>query len=199
MLLFCGASFFDVGAQTAIYARFTNYSSQVLKTDGTTGSDGLITATSIDPSNPEFFKLTTFTENVEQTLNIGSQSTGAGAGKITFNPVAFSRPVDGISPLLLSVAASGTAFRTVEIFFVDASNSITVKQLYKLAAVKTIAWSGASCSADCPAVIENLTLQYGGLIDFVYKAGGKPLAAPVIKGWNMVSNVADNDPNAIIR
>src|SRR3954470_16812191 len=103
-------------AQTAVYARFISYTSQVLKTDGSVASGALITANSIDPSSPELFKITTLNVDVEQTLNIGSQATGAGAGKITFNPLSFSRPVDGASPIFFQNAASGTPYRTIEVF-----------------------------------------------------------------------------------
>ncbi len=186
-------------AQTAIYARFTTYESLVFKSDGTTATTPLITSTTIDPTNPEFFKLTTFTQNVVQTLNIGSQSTGSGAGKIAFNPFVFTRPVDAISGTLFSRCASGTPFQTVEIFFADATNRIMSKQLYKLVAVKTISWSSASCSSDCPSVIENISMQYGGQMDFIYKTGDKYLSAPIINGWNAVLNVSDYDPNSVIK
>ena len=93
-VLSCGAS-----AQTAIYARFINYNNQVLRNDGTLASStGLLTTNTINPNSNELFPLTTFTENTVQTLNIGSQSTGAGAGKIVFNPMTFTRPVDASSP-----------------------------------------------------------------------------------------------------
>ena len=32
------------------------------------------------------FEVASFSFDIEQTLNIGSQSSGAGAGKVTFNP-----------------------------------------------------------------------------------------------------------------
>ena len=38
--------------------------------------------------------------DVEQVLNIGSQSSGAGAGKVTFNPFSITRHVDKASPVL---------------------------------------------------------------------------------------------------
>jgi len=37
-----------------------------------------------------------------QTLNIGSQSKGAGAGKITFNPFQITRKTDQASPTFFS-------------------------------------------------------------------------------------------------
>jgi type VI protein secretion system component Hcp len=197
-LLFSAGSYYAM-AQVTVYARFITYSSQVLKTDGSLGSGSLITATSIDPNSQEFFKLTTFTQSVEQVLNIGSQSTGAGAGKISFNPFIFSRPADAASPLFFQNSASGTPFRTVEVFFTDASNKIAQKQLYKLAAIKTINWAAASCSADCPGVIENVSFEYGGQIVTIYKSGTTTLSTPIVKGWNRVKNISDNDPNTIIQ
>lgn len=37
------------------------------------------------------FEIEDFSFDIEQTLNIGSQSTGAGAGKVTFNPFSVGR------------------------------------------------------------------------------------------------------------
>jgi hypothetical protein len=42
--------------------------------------------------------------DIEQTLNIGSQSTGAGAGKVTFNPFSITRKVDRASPVFLQAS-----------------------------------------------------------------------------------------------
>jgi len=193
-------SSYIASAQTTIYARFINYSSQVYKTDGSIASaTGPISVNTITPTNGEFFQLTTYTQGVTQTLSIGSQSTGAGAGKITFNPFTFSKLTDGLSATLFSLAASGTPFKTVEIFFVDNNNNILAEQLYKLAAVKTVGWSSASCSSDCPAVIENVSMQYGGQVDVIYKAGTKTLTSPLIKGWNVVTNTADNSLTTTIQ
>jgi type VI protein secretion system component Hcp len=43
------------------------------------------------------------TFDIEQTLNIGSQSTGAGAGKVTFNPFSITRKVDRASPVFFAM------------------------------------------------------------------------------------------------
>jgi hypothetical protein len=32
------------------------------------------------------------------SLNLGSQSSGAGAGKVTFNPFSITRKIDAVSP-----------------------------------------------------------------------------------------------------
>ena len=44
--------------------------------------------------------LTPTTAPTETTLNVGSQSTGAGAGKVTFNPFSITRKIDKSSPVL---------------------------------------------------------------------------------------------------
>src|ERR1700677_3379543 len=59
------------------------------------------------------FEVEDFSFDVEQTLNIGSQSTGAGAGKITFNPFSITRKIDLQSPTFFNMACSGTAFKFV--------------------------------------------------------------------------------------
>jgi bacteriocin-like protein len=45
-----------------------------------------------------------YTFDIEQTLNIGSQSNGAGAGKVTFNPFSITRKVDRASPVFFALS-----------------------------------------------------------------------------------------------
>jgi len=45
-----------------------------------------------------------------QTLNIGSQSSGAGAGKVTFNPIQVSKHFGASSPAVLLALATGTVY-----------------------------------------------------------------------------------------
>src|SRR3954451_9579978 len=59
------------------------------------------------------FEIEDFSFDIEQTLNIGSQSTGAGAGKVTFNPFSITRKIDKSSPTFFQMACSGTAFKQV--------------------------------------------------------------------------------------
>ncbi len=56
---------------------------------------------------PRVFEVETFSFDVEQTLNIGSQSSGAGAGKVTFNPFSITRKIDRSSPNLFRGALPG--------------------------------------------------------------------------------------------
>src|SRR4051794_37054555 len=54
------------------------------------------------------FEIEDFSFDIEQTLNIGSQSTGAGAGKVTFNPFSITRKIDVSSATFFEQACSGT-------------------------------------------------------------------------------------------
>src|SRR4051812_12974665 len=59
------------------------------------------------------FEIEDFSFDIEQTLNIGSQSTGAGAGKVTFNAYLITRKIDKSSPIFFEKACSGTPFQNV--------------------------------------------------------------------------------------
>ena len=59
------------------------------------------------------FEVEDFSFDIEQTLNIGSQSSGSGAGKITFNPFSITRKIDRASPTFFQLACSGTPFQQV--------------------------------------------------------------------------------------
>ena len=57
------------------------------------------------------FEIEDYSFDIEQTLNIGSQSSGAGAGKVTFNPFSITRKVDISSPSFFQMACAGTSFQ----------------------------------------------------------------------------------------
>jgi hypothetical protein len=46
---------------------------------------------------PALFEVSDYSFDIEQVLNIGSQSSGAGAGKVTFNPFSITRKIDSAS------------------------------------------------------------------------------------------------------
>ena len=95
---------------TNIYLKFTSYSpSLTIKGNVTAnGYQGAVQATSLSWSS-------------EQTLNIGSQSSGAGAGKVTFNDLHFTKAVDATSPLFFQALCAGIPFEFVDIFFVTST------------------------------------------------------------------------------
>ena len=174
----------------SIYLRLTDYNDKALTTSGKyDGSQPIINA--VDPNSTQILHIESFSSDIEQTLSIGSQSTGAGAGKVTFNPFSITKKVDATSPILFQQSASGTPFKTVEVFLVNSSGIIIVKYLYKLVAVKTVAWSASS---DGESATEVVSFEYGGLIVVanIQSPDGK-INPGTQMGWNRVKNVVDND------
>ena len=65
--------------------------------------------------------ITTDTDTVDATFesysfsaaSIGSQSSGAGAGKVTFNPFSITRKIDKASPTLLRACVTGRHLKKV--------------------------------------------------------------------------------------
>ena len=140
----------------------------------------------------KIFEVESFSFDIAQTLNIGSQSTGAGAGKVTFNPFSITRKVDKASPLLFQMAGSGTPFESVALALrrsgaTAASGAIFLRYDFKLVAVKTISWSSGG---DAP--MEAVTFEYGGLqVRYAPQTATGALAPPISGGWNRVTNVQD--------
>jgi type VI secretion system secreted protein Hcp len=148
------------------------------------------------PGDNGIFEVVAYSFAIDQTLNIGSQSTGAGAGKVAFNPLSITLRIDKASPILFQMASSGTPFQEVSLALrKDPNGVIFLVFNFKLVAVKTIAWAGASEEAQ-----EAVTFEYGGLQLFYgpQTADGK-LTKTVAGGWNIVSNKADTDINAPLR
>ena len=143
------------------------------------------------------FEIEDFSFDIEQTLNIGSQSTGAGAGKVIFNPFSIKRKIDVASPVLFQNACSGTPFEHVGLGLRKATGGPTSGQIYlvfnfKLVAVKTVAWT-----YDDGSPKEAVTFEYGGLqVRYSQQQPNGALKPPILAGWNRVKNIRDlsDDP-----
>ena len=167
----------------------------VTKDDGKLWSQYNFTAAQGSGDNRGIFEVEDFSFDIEQVLSIGSQSTGAGAGKVTFNPFSITRKIDKSSPIFYGMACSGTAFKNVVLGARKASGgagsgSIYLVFSFKLVAVKTLAWS-----YDDEAPKETITFEYGGLFISYQQQdpSGKFANYPLVeKGWNRVKNVVDN-------
>jgi type VI protein secretion system component Hcp len=137
-----------------------------------------------------FFPISGWSNNVEQTLNIGSQSSGAGAGKITFEPFSITRTVDLISETLFTMCASGTAFQYVDLIqrrSIGTSGSAATFLAYRfgLVAVKSISWA---YSTESPQ--ETVAFEYGQLtIGFATQNPNGTYNQFVFAGWDRVKNV----------
>src|SRR6516162_8411358 len=58
-------------------------------------------------SSSGLFEIEDYSFDIEQTLGIGSQSTGAGTGRVQFNPFSITRKIDRASPIFFKMACAG--------------------------------------------------------------------------------------------
>ena len=144
------------------------------------------------------FEVTSFSFDVEQTINMSSQSSGAGAGKISFNPFKVSRKIDLSTPQMFQMACQGTTFKTVQLGFrkaagIEASGLFYLRFDFKLVALKTISWSH-----DDESPTEDLEFEYGGLqIRYGLQNAGGSIKEQNPVGWNKIKNIADVTDTAI--
>jgi type VI protein secretion system component Hcp len=182
----------SANAQVTIFVKFTPYSATtVIAPEGNLQAHvGQIPVASYSSSDI-------------QTLNIGSQSTGAGAGKLMFSPIIFTKSVSANSPLFFSMMASGTPFQKIEFFFYDGRDRLMYQETLKLAAINIVQHTVPPCTTSpCPtaALTETITIQYGGKVETYFPVDEKGVAGkPIISGWNRIKNVRDDDPNTIIQ
>lgn len=178
------AAFFALGAMasagTNVYVRCQTYDGAFVPA-----------ANAGSTARPGWLEVSNFSFDILQTLNIGSQSSGAGAGKVTFNPLSVTLLPGSLDGKFFGMAASGTPFKTVEVEVDNATNTVEVFVL-GLVAVKTQSWSVTS-----DQLKTTLTFEYSGLLLMVPNAGQavqRPTsvtgwALPVVGGWNRVRNV----------
>jgi len=86
--------------------KFLQFESQV-ELKGQTGEPSDIAAPFLAAANDKktytkgVCEVEDYSFDIEQVLNIGSQSSGAGAGKITFNPFSITRKIDNASTFFI--------------------------------------------------------------------------------------------------
>jgi type VI protein secretion system component Hcp len=139
------------------------------------------------PSRKGWLEVNGLSLNVEQVLNIGSQSTGAGAGKITFNPLTFTLVSTALDAKFFTAAASGTPYKEMLVEFVGRGGEVAQRFVLKLVALKTIEWVQEPSDG---ALKMKVSVAYGGLYVGTQQAGGA--------GWNRVTNTAMAE-DAVIR
>ncbi len=135
------------------------------------------------------YVLTVSTDMV-QTLNIGSQSGGSGAGKVTFNPFSFSKKPDSHSPELFSKLCNGNPFQKVSLDVLNTAGASYLNFTMGLVALRSLA---LSVSAGDSTPVESITVEYGHAAYSVLSqnpdgSAGKSIGA----GWDSTKNVAED-------
>jgi hypothetical protein len=140
-------------------------------------------------TNAVSFNVSYFTFGLEQTLNIGSQSSGAGAGKVQFSPLELHAALSAFQPLVLPTA-QGQAFDNCSLVMTEKDGSSTEFD-FKLVAVNSLTVAASSSAQDGnPAKYTDIKLEYGavtvkssGGADDGGTGGSLPPA-----GWNITTN-----------
>ncbi len=162
------------------------------------GSSEPIDGESSDSQFKGWFEIKEFSFGIENTLNITSASTGAGAGKADFKEFTIKKQTDKASPILASTCGKGGHYEKVELKLRKSgakggsvSGDVYLSYDFKIVAVKSVEWSGSS-GDDVPE--ETVVFEYGAL-----KIGYKPqnkdgtLGKLVERSWNKVTNSANFD------
>ena len=156
---------------------------------GKLGSTPVGESTNPTNGNPtKAFELTSFTLDAAHPTTIGSQSGGAGAGKVTFQQFQFVKPVDQYSAELFQDLASGTHLASIEIVVrkpgAKGTDAPVVQYLLKLVYLTNIHISGESRSPT-----ETITGEFGAIQFILYGQKTNGQSTVLSKGgWNQITN-----------
>jgi len=148
-------------------------------------------------ATPLAVPISQFQFEIQNVTNIGSATSGAGAGKVQFQPVTIERPVDRASPLLFQMCASGQHFQQVQLLVAKtggqgpAAGQEAAFLVYTLSLVfiQNISWSFTTGGN----VMETLNLEAGSIgVKFLDTSTG----AVANGNWDQVSNTAVTGPVA---
>ena len=120
-----------------------------------------------------------------QTLNIGSQSSGAGAGKIVFNPLSVSFRAGTLQPYLLAALASG---QELEIEMASYKSSSTGQGA--LVDDYRFGIAGVASEATDETGLSTYTFKYGQeqVTHYTPSSDGS-FVSPENEGWDSVKNM----------
>jgi type VI secretion system Hcp family effector len=82
----------------------------------TTSQQGTVSSSGAN-GNSNTFDIDDFSFDIGEARTIGSQSSGAGAGKVSFSPFKITKKMDSSSPQLFQSAVNGEAIRSVSCTF----------------------------------------------------------------------------------
>jgi type VI secretion system Hcp family effector len=151
-------------------------------------------------ANPScVFEIESFGFGIENIVTIGSQSSGAGAGKVVFKPFHIDRRIDKSSPLIYEKCCAGTSFKRVALGFRKSSGGETSGLFFLRFDFKLVAAQGIDWSHDDESPKEGMDFMYGGLImRYAQQNPDGSLMAEIPGGWNRVKNIKDQDVTADI-
>lgn len=143
------------------------------------------------------FEIISFELGAENTINIGSMSSGGGAGKATFKEFTITKKTDKSSTELFTALCSGEHFDEIVVALRRSGGSKTLMndQIFmqfnmKMVLVQDISWSGSDGDDVCE---ETVIMQYGAIRVEYYPQGtdGKRIVKDKKEAkWNRINNQA---------
>jgi type VI secretion system secreted protein Hcp len=134
-----------------------------------------------------------FSFGTETPTVIGSQTSGAGAGKVKLNELTVEKNVDRLSPSLFLLSAQGAHFPSLQIFVRRAGGAAQQGRPYlayefSLVFITRLEWSG---DGGGEAPVETVTFAYGALALGYYPQKPDGSLGTLTKlGWSQVTNTA---------
>jgi type VI secretion system secreted protein Hcp len=136
-------------------------------------------------------EISSITFGIENSMTIGSATSGAGAGKAMFKELVIEHNVGAASPNFLLVAATGAHFDQVTFEFVKAGGTQTGKPYFSVAC-KTVFISKIEVDASNgdDAVTEKITFRYGAMqVNYwTQDKTGVVSGTPNTASWNQLTN-----------
>jgi type VI protein secretion system component Hcp len=150
--------------------------------------------------------ITQYSFDVGQSLSLGSQSSGAGAGKVDFSPLQVTTQPDANTPELFQYTTAGMHFNSASLEVPTAGGGAETFT-FGLVALEQISWSGGPTGGQAGAWAggpgasgagsETLTFAYGALTAaYGAQAGTTPTASysycqiDATGGWNRICNLS---------
>ena len=147
----------------------------------------------------QIFEIEDYSFDIEQTLNIGSQSSGAGAGKVKFNPFSITRKIDRPRPCCSTWPAreprSNRLARAAQERWRWRDGCHQHGVGVRLPALRFQIGRGQDdpWSHDEESPKETVTFEYGGLqVRYTQQNPDGTLGKVKIGGWNRVRNIQDH-------
>ncbi|WP_105374990.1 type VI secretion system tube protein Hcp [Neorhizobium huautlense] len=133
--------------------------------------------------------------SIENKLNIGPHTIGAGSGKAEFDIFTIKKQVDTASPSLFVACGRGAHFNEVDLKLFKATGSglltsesnLFLHWTFNMLAIEKVEWSYAE---DAPE--ETITCRFGACKIIYYKQDAGGALTKAGEGiWNQISNSAE--------
>lgn len=151
---------------------------------------GDIKGESTDQKHKDQIEILSFTQTWTNTIELGSATGGAGAGKVQCGPITMMKNIDKSTPLLLKGVATGQHFKDAVIAFQSSDGRMQVPEYYTITMTTVFVTElSQTDSADPNRIFEKLVLN-AGAFEFKYTptdVRGK-IGTPVSFKWDCMAN-----------